>query len=59
LHAIQKVFAPLNEAMLELYSKYSREELQTVLDYVTHSNRILRILTENLRKPAKEEQENR
>jgi len=52
LHAIKKVFAPLNDAMLELYSKYSPEELQAILDYLVQSNRILRNLTENLRKPS-------
>ncbi|MEJ8544736.1 MarR family winged helix-turn-helix transcriptional regulator [Brevibacillus borstelensis] len=50
LHAIKKVFAPLNDAMLELYSKYSQEELQTILDYLVHSRLILRNLTEELRK---------
>lgn len=49
LHVIQQVFAPLNDAMLELYSKYSQEELQTILDYLVHSNQILGRLTENLR----------
>ncbi|ANY71285.1 MarR family winged helix-turn-helix transcriptional regulator [Paenibacillus ihbetae] len=54
LHAIKEVFAPLNAAMLDLYSKYDQDQLETILDYILHSNQILRNLIEDLRKPAAE-----
>ncbi|EHB57526.1 MULTISPECIES: MarR family winged helix-turn-helix transcriptional regulator [Paenibacillus] len=54
LHAIKEVFAPLNDAMLDLYSKYDQDQLETILDYILHSNQILRGLIEQLRKTTKE-----
>ncbi|MCJ7841880.1 MarR family transcriptional regulator [Lederbergia sp. NSJ-179] len=56
LHTIKKAFTPLNDAMLELYSKYSQEELQTILDYLILSCQSLRNLTDDLRKPTIENQ---
>lgn len=59
LHMIKKVFAPLNDAMHELYSKYNEEELETILDYLGHSHQILRNLTEDLRRTRLNNRQNR
>ena len=40
LEPLREVFAPLVEAMAELYSRYNAEELQLILDYLGRSAKI-------------------
>lgn len=49
LQPIQDVFAPLGEAMAELYSRYSADELRLILDYLERSAHILAKQTERLK----------
>jgi DNA-binding MarR family transcriptional regulator len=50
LQRIQEVFAPLAEAMAELYSRYSSDELQLILDYLERSAQVLARQTERLKR---------
>ncbi len=56
LHRIKEVFAPLSDAMIELYSRYSPNELQCILDYIERSNQILTRQTDRLRKKTRKKQ---
>lgn len=49
LQPIQEVFAPLGEAMAELYSRYSSDELRLILDYLERSAQVLARQTERLK----------
>ncbi|WP_199616147.1 MarR family winged helix-turn-helix transcriptional regulator [Paenibacillus alkalitolerans] len=49
LYMLIDAFAPLAEAMNELYSQYDPDELQVLLDYMEKANQILKHQTQRLR----------
>ncbi|NGQ96893.1 MarR family transcriptional regulator [Brevibacillus sp. SYP-B805] len=53
LHRIKEVFAPLNDAMTELHSRYSPDELRIILDYMERSIQVLNRQADHLRKRNK------
>jgi DNA-binding MarR family transcriptional regulator len=50
LQPIQEAFAPLAEAMTELFSRYSSDELRLILDYLERSTQVLAGQTERLKR---------
>lgn len=50
LEPMREVFAPLGEAMAELYSRYSSDELRLILDYVERSAQVLARQAERLKR---------
>lgn len=50
LQPLADVFAPLAEAMTELYARYSTDELRLILDYLERSTHVLVRQTERLKR---------
>ena len=47
------IFEPIRQASLELYCKYTDEELRVILDYITNCNRMTQELTSEMKAKSK------
>jgi DNA-binding MarR family transcriptional regulator len=47
------IFEPIRQASLELYSKYTDEELRVILDYITNCNQMTQKLTSEMNAKSK------
>jgi len=46
---LSPIFDPIKQASRNLYSKYSDEELATILDFVTNCNKMTQQITTNMK----------
>jgi len=53
LKPLQEVFGPLGEAMSELFSRYSPDEMRLILDYIDRSTQVLVRQTERLKRAGR------
>ena len=47
------IFEPMRQATMNLYSKYTDEDLTTILDFITNCNRMTQKLTAEMKKQSK------